>query len=161
MRFPKTMIGAYGALLLGITIASVAQGSGQSLPAQKGSDDKAGDSAGAAQRGRRDPFEALVRKSGGPGQGQPRVLPAGVSGVEIATLKVDGVVKSPNGMIAVISTPQGRVYFVRDGQRLYDGMVERISLDGIVLRERGQDAFGKPVERLVTKRLYPSAGDGR
>jgi Tfp pilus assembly protein PilP len=56
-------------------------------------------------------------------------------------------------MVAVISTPQGRVYFVREGQRLYDGIVERITLDGIVLRERGQDAFGKPIERLVSKRL--------
>jgi Tfp pilus assembly protein PilP len=81
------------------------------------------------------------------------VLPAGVAGVEVATLKLDGVVKSPGGMVAVISTPQGRVYFVREGQRLYDGVVERISLDGIVLRERGQDAFGKPIERMVSKRL--------
>lgn len=160
MRFPKTAMSTFGALLLGVAAASVAQGSGQSAPAAKGKDE-AGDSATASQRGRRDPFEALVRRGGGPGQGAPRVLPAGVAGVEVATLRLDGVVKAPSGMVAVISTPQGRVYFVREGQRLYDGVVERINLDGVVLRERGQDAFGKPVERLVTKRLYPSAGDGR
>lgn len=161
MRFPKTIVSTYGALLLGLATVTVAQGGDQSVPAAKGKEDQAADSATASQRGRRDPFEALVRRGGGPGQGAPRVLPAGVAGVEVSTMRLDGVVKAPSGMVAVISTPQGRVYFVREGQRLYDGVVERITLDGIVLRERGQDAFGKPVERLVTKRLYPSAGDGR
>lgn len=160
MRFPKKIIGACGALLLGFSAATVAQESGQDAQIQEKAGEEAAEST-PSQRGRRDPFEPLVRRAGGPGQGSPRVLPAGIAGVEVATMKVDGVVKSPSGMIAVISTPQGRVYFVREGQRLYDGVVERISLDGMVLRERGQDAFGKPVDRLVTKRLYPSAGDGR
>lgn len=154
MRSPKTMTSLFGALLLGWATVSVAQESGQEGPSPKTpGDQEAAASATGSQRGRRDPFEALVRRGGGPGQGAPRVLPAGVAGVEVATLKLDGVVKSPGGMVAVISTPQGRVYFVREGQRLYDGVVERISLDGIVLRERGQDAFGKPIERMVSKRL--------
>lgn len=154
MRSPKTMISLFGALLLGWATVGVAQESGQEAPAPKvPGDQEPAASATGSQRGRRDPFEPLVRRGGGPGQGQPRVLPAGVAGVEVATLKLDGVVKSPGGMVAVISTPQGRVYFVREGQRLYDGIVERITLDGIVLRERGQDAFGKPIERLVSKRL--------
>lgn len=161
MRFAKTIISTYGALLLGLATVTVAQEGGQSTPAAKGKEEAGADTPTASQRGRRDPFEALVRRSGGPGQGAPRVLPAGVAGVEVATMRLDGVVKAASGMVAVISTPQGRVYFVREGQRLYDGVVERINMDGIVLRERGQDAFGKPVERLVTKRLNPSAGEGR
>ena len=159
MRLLKKIIAAYGALLLGMAVPLIAQGGGQDADSQKG--EKAAESTGASQRGRRDPFEPLIRQSSGRGQRETRVLPAGIAGVEVATLKLDGVVRSPGGMIAVISTPQGRVYFVREGQRLYDGVVERISLDGMVLRERGQDAFGKPVERLVSKRLYPSAGEGR
>jgi Tfp pilus assembly protein PilP len=154
MRSPKTMISAYGALFIGLASVCWAQGSSQEAAAPKAVDEKAvADSATASQRGRRDPFEPLVRKAGGAGQVTQRVLPAGPAGVEVATLKLDGVVKSPGGMVAVISTPQGRVYFVREGQRLYDGVIERITLDGMVLRERGQDAFGKPIERLVTKRL--------
>lgn len=153
MRSPKTMINTFGALLLGVASVAWAQESGQEPPPQGQEGKEAATTAAGSQRGRRDPFEPLVRRGGGPGQGQPRVLPAGVAGVEVATLKLDGVVKSPGGMVAVISTPQGRVYFVREGQRLYDGIVERITLDGIVLRERGQDAFGKPIERLVSKRL--------
>ncbi len=160
MRLAKTIMGGCGALLLGLTLAAWAQGSAQG-PAQKASDDRVADSSGAAQRGRRDPFEALVRKSGLGQAGSSRIRPAGVAGVDVATMRLDGVVRSASGMIAVISTPQNRVYFVREGERLFDGIIERISLDGMVVRERGQDAFGKPVDRLVTKRLYPSAGEGQ
>jgi Pilus assembly protein, PilP len=120
---------------------------------------KAGE-APAAQGGetpvaaRRDPFLSLlaVRKSGPP-------LPPGKAGLVIAQIRVDGTVKSQNGMIAVVSNPQQRVYFIREGDRLYDGEVEKISLEGVVFREMTKDAFGKPVEREVTKRLYSSAGE--
>jgi hypothetical protein len=37
--------------------------------------------------------------------------------------------------------------------------VEKIGLDGVTFRENSKDAFGKSVERLVTKRIYPSAGE--
>lgn len=158
MRFWKTkkIVGSLSALLLGFSLASLAgQEESQSASAQ------VAESGTTAQRGRRDPFEALIRKSSATGGATAKVCPAGVAGVEIATMRLDGVVKSVNGMIAVVSTPQNRVYFVHEGDRLCDGVVERITLDGLVARERGQDAFGKPVDRLVTKRLYPSAGEGR
>jgi hypothetical protein len=105
---------------------------------------------------RRDPFEPLVYVAQ---PGSAEHLPPGKAGLVIATVRVDGAVKSPNGMIAVVSNPQERVYFVREGDRLYDGNVEKISLDGVTFKENSKDAFGKPVERLVTKRIYPSAGE--
>jgi Tfp pilus assembly protein PilP len=86
-------------------------------------------------------------------------LPAGKAGLVIGTTRVDGTVKSPEGMLAVVSNPDQRVYFVREGDRLYDGQVEKIGLDGVVFREYSKDAFGKPVEREVTKRIYNSAGE--
>jgi Tfp pilus assembly protein PilP len=76
----------------------------------------------------------------------------------IATVRVDGAVHSPSGMIAVVSNPENSVYFIREGDRLYDGDVEKIGLDGVTFRENSKDAFGKPVERTVTKRIYASAG---
>jgi Tfp pilus assembly protein PilP len=90
----------------------------------------------AAPVARRDPFEAVVN-----------------------SLRVDGIVKGPNGMIAVVSNPQQRVYFLREGDKLYDGSVERITLEAVSFHEVGKDAFGKPIERQVTKRLYPSPGE--
>ena len=77
----------------------------------------------------------------------------------MATVHVDGTVSSPNGMLAVVSNPDQRVYFLREGDRLYDGDVEKIGLDGVTFKENSKDAFGKPVERMVTKRIYSSAGE--
>src|SRR5207245_1824402 len=109
---------------------------------------------------RRDPFEPLVGKerSGG---GSPERLPPGKAGLVVSTLRLDGIVRAPNGMIAVVSNPQQRVYFLRDGDQLYDGRVERITMDAVSFNETGKDAFGKPVDRTVTKRLYPSPGEQR
>src|SRR3989441_3796825 len=109
---------------------------------------------------RRDPFEPLLGKerSGG---GSPERLPPGKAGLVVSTLRLDGIVRAPNGMIAVVSNPQQRVYFLRDGDQLYDGRVERITMDAGSFNETGKDAFGKPVDRTVTKRLYPSPGEQR
>ncbi len=106
---------------------------------------------------RRDPFSSLVGKDK-PG-GVPEHLPPGKAGLVIATLRVDGIIRGPNGMIAIVSNPQQRVYFLRDGDRLFDGEVEKIRMDGISFHQTGKDPFGKPVERQIDKRLYPTPGE--
>jgi hypothetical protein len=106
--------------------------------------------------GRRDPFVSLVndrKEGGGP------ALPPGKAGLVVATVRVDGTVKSGDALIAVVSNPERHVYFVRQGDQLYDGTVERIDLDGVTFQEDSKDAFGKPVVRQVTKRIYASAGE--
>jgi type IV pilus assembly protein PilP len=110
------------------------------------------------KQARRDPFESLVSRQ----QAQANAiakLPPGKAGLQVSTLRLDGIVKSPNGMIAVVSNPQARTYFLREGDHLYDGSVEKISMDGVSFHEEGKDAFGKPMERQVNKRIYPSAGE--
>ena len=105
---------------------------------------------------KRDPFVPLVnnrREAGGPS------LPAGKAGLVVATVRVDGTVKSGADLIAVVSNPERHVYFVRPGDQLYDGTVERIDLDGVTFHEDSKDAFGHPVVREVTKRIYASAGE--
>jgi type IV pilus assembly protein PilP len=133
-------------------------------PKAKSSQPAKASSAAAAQPhsliARRDPFNPLV---GGARLGGefPEHLPPGKGGLVVSTLRVDGLVRGPNGMIAVVSNPQQRVYFLREGDQLYDGRVERITLQAVTLHEVGKDAFGKPVERQVIKRLYPSPGEQR
>ncbi len=105
---------------------------------------------------KRDPFAPLINQNKNAGGGLH--LPPGKAGLVIATVRVDGAVHSPSGMIAVVSNPENSVYFIREGDRLYDGDVEKIGLDGVTFRENSKDAFGKPVERTVTKRIYASAG---
>jgi Tfp pilus assembly protein PilP len=110
------------------------------------------------KQARRDPFESLVSRQ----QNQANMvakLPPGKAGLQVSTLRLDGIVKAPSGMIAVVSNPQARTYFLHEGDRLYDGTVEKISMDGVSFHEEGKDAFGKPMERQVNKRIYPSAGE--
>src|SRR5271157_4902929 len=69
---------------------------------------------------KRDPFEPLINKKETHGP-----LPPGKAGLIIATVRVDGTVRAPSGMIAVVSNPDQKVYFIREGDRLYDGDVEK------------------------------------
>src|SRR5258707_3651979 len=108
------------------------------------------------RQARRDPFESLLGRQGGKA---PLNLPPGKLGLQVSTLRLDGIVRAPNGMIAVVSNPQARTYFLREGDRLYDGSVEKISMDGVSFHEEGKDAFGKPVEHQVNKRIYSSPGE--
>ncbi len=107
---------------------------------------------------RRDPFDTLLAKAR-EGNGTPANLPPGKAGLQVDSLRIDGIVHGPNGMIAIVSNPQMRVYFLRDGDKLYDGSVDQITLEAVSFQQIGKDAFGKPLERVVTKRLYPSPGE--
>jgi type IV pilus assembly protein PilP len=107
---------------------------------------------------RRDPFLALISVAAA-GGGPPVRLPAGPAGLQVSTLRVEGVVRSPNGMLAVVTNPQGRTYFLHQGARVFDGRVEQISMDSVTFQETGKDPFGKPIDRTVVKRIYPSAGE--
>jgi Tfp pilus assembly protein PilP len=114
----------------------------------------AGTSAPVAAK--RDPFVPLVNLNK---DASNEHLPPGKAGLVIATVRVEGAVTSPDGMIAVVSNPEDHVYFVREGDHLYDGEVEKIGLDGVTFRENSKDAFGRPVERTVTKRIFAVAGE--
>jgi Tfp pilus assembly protein PilP len=107
---------------------------------------------------RRDPFESLVGRDKAAADARKN-LPPGKAGLEVSSLRLDGIVRAPNGMIAVVTNPQARTYFLREGDQLYDGRVEKIAMDSVSFHEMGKDAFGKPVERQVNKRIYSSAGE--
>ncbi len=107
---------------------------------------------------RRDPFESLIGRKRSAG-GQTGPLPPGKAGLQVGTLRLDGVVRAPNGMICVVTNPQSRTYFLREGDQLYDGRVEKITMDAVSFHEVGKDAFGKPVEREVSKRIYSTPGE--
>ena len=114
--------------------------------------------ASQAKVSRRDPFESLTSRQEAAARAGAN-LPPGKAGLQVGTLRLDGIVRAPNGMIAVVTNPQARTYFLREGDQLYDGRVEKIAMDGVSFHEVGKDAFGKPVERQVNKRIYSSAGD--
>jgi len=139
--------------------SSSKRGKGVAKPPAKAVEKPSGVSRTAAaeselKQARRDPFESLVSRQ--QGKGGP-ALPPGKAGLQVSTLRLDGIVKAPNGMIAVVTNPQSRTYFLREGDHLYDGSVEKITMDGVSFHEEGKDAFGKPMERQVNKRIYSTS----
>jgi hypothetical protein len=114
--------------------------------------------AAPSEAHKRDPFLALVGV-GTNGPAVPVRLPPGPAGLQVSTLRVDGVVRSGNGMLVVITSPQQRTYFLRQGARLFDGRIEQITMDAVTFSETGKDPFGKPIQRTVVKRVYASAGE--
>jgi len=122
-------------------------------PAEKPAEEKISTS-------RRDPFDTLLNRARA-ATGTPENLPPGKAGLVVASLRIDGIVHNTGGMIAIVSNPQMRVYFLREGDKLYDGSVDKITLDSVSFHELGKDAFGKTLEHQVTKRLYPSPGESQ
>lgn len=105
----------------------------------------------------RDPFAALIHESDA-NAGHSN-LPPGIAGLQVSTVQLQGMVKTSGGMVAVVANPQDRVYFLHDGDHIYDGVVEKIGIDEITFLQQSKDAFGRTVDRDVSKRLYPIAGD--
>jgi Tfp pilus assembly protein PilP len=157
MRSVITLVSAI--LLTAAATCSHAQGQpGAKAPPPKAAEVASGSSA--AEQGkiaRRDPFESLVGRQ--KAASDLKNLPPGKGGLQVSTLKIDGIVHGPNGMIAVVSNPQQRTYFLREGDQLYDGRVDKIAMDGVTFHEVGKNAFGKPEERQVNKRIYTNAGE--
>src|SRR6202790_1010856 len=82
----------------------------------------AGAAEGEGKGSRRDPFESLVGREKAQAEASKN-LPPGKAGLQVASLRLDGIVRSSNGMIAVVTNPQARTYFLREGDQLYDGRV--------------------------------------
>jgi type IV pilus assembly protein PilP len=122
---------------------------------EAGGTEGVGQSEPEAKIPRRDPFESLL----GHQKEVVKNLPPGKAGLMVGALRLDGIVRAPNGMIAIVSNPQQRTYFLREGDQLYDGRVDKISMENVSFHEMGKDAFGKPIEREVEKRIYPPAGE--
>lgn len=118
---------------------------------------KAAPAAPPLAAGRRDPFRSLLVKAAE----QALMLPPGKKGLVIAQVSIDGIVRGPGGMIAVVSSPQKRTYFLREKDEVYNGHVAKITADGVVFVESAIDPFGKAYTREVTKKLYPVAGEAR
>ena len=54
---------------------------------------------------RRDPFESLVGRQRAQ-DAMAKNLPPGKAGLQVSTLRLDGIVRAPSGMIAVVANPQ-------------------------------------------------------
>lgn len=105
------------------------------------------------QAGRRDPFVSLHRPLKG---GEGAVKPPGLEGFLIQELALKGIVKTPEGFVSMLQGPDNKSYFVRLGQRVYDGEVIAMDMTRITFRQDVTDPLSPVRIREVVKSLYPS-----
>jgi len=99
-------------------------------------------------QGRRDPFRSLI----GPA---PKLdnRKAGVPGFLIDELKLQGVVKTNQGFVAMVDGPDNKGYLIRIGDKVMDGVVVRITPSGVVFRQEVNDPTQIERFREVVKDL--------
>lgn len=103
-------------------------------------------------KGHRDPFVSpVVERS----RGSVPCVGTGRQCLEVGEVSLHGVVRGPNGFIAVVVNGE-HTYFLHNNDPLANGQVERITKDSIVLRERYFDETGRPGTREITRKLGAS-----
>ena len=87
-------------------------------------------------QGRRDPFRSLI----GPRQ-NPRMAdrPPGSPGFLVEEIDLTGVVRTKQGLVAMIGGPDNQGYLLRVGDKVFDGEVVRITPTSIVFRQEVND----------------------
>lgn len=140
------------------------KGKGETTPAPAAEADKKDSNEGADVSGnmaevskkfvtaRRDPFVSPVVthiENTGCTTGKRCLTPGQVS--------LKGIVRSENGMIAVVVNSMNKAYFLRENDPVFNGYVLRITGDSIVFMENFQDNLGKPRTREVVKKISTPA----
>jgi len=105
-------------------------------------------------KGRRDPFQSLI----GPAPSlQPGQRSTGPPGFLIDEIKLQGVVKTRQGLVAMINGPDNKGYLVRVADKVLDGEVIRITPSSIVFRQEVNDPTRIERYREVVKELSSEA----
>jgi Tfp pilus assembly protein PilP len=107
-----------------------------------------------SSQGRRDPFVSLLKPIG-PGRGSAQRKP-GMEGFLIQEVALKGIVRDRTGYIAILLGTDGKSYFVKNGQRLYDGVVTGLDAASVTFRQEITDPLSTMKSRDVRKTLYPS-----
>jgi Tfp pilus assembly protein PilP len=104
-------------------------------------------------QGRRDPFVSLLKpvSESGPGKRRP-----GMEGFLIQEVALKGIVKDAKGYTAMLLGTDGKSYFVKVGQRLFDGVITAIDAATVTFRQEVTDPLSSVRSRDVKKTLYPS-----
>ncbi len=103
--------------------------------------------------GQRDPFISPVVNQSMAGSG----CSVGKRCLAIDQIALKGIVKSDNGMIAVVVNSLDKAYFLRENDPVFNGYVIRITGDSIIFKETVQDHLGKQFTREVTKKITTPA----
>jgi hypothetical protein len=104
----------------------------------------------------RDPFlnPLLFRKQIAADEELSRgVPPPGIAGTYIAQATLHGIALRDDDRVAVVRGADHRAYFIREGDRLFDGYLKAIEIDFITLVRETRMRSGKTYTQDVVKRL--------
>jgi hypothetical protein len=101
--------------------------------------------------GRRDPFKSLLVRESSRSE-----RPAGLAGVSIDEVVLEGIWKTPAGFLAQIKGADNRSYLLRKGDLLFDGEVIDVRPNELVLRQNINDPQSVKPFRDIVKRLNAS-----
>lgn len=105
---------------------------------------------------RRDPFLnplLLKKKEDVDEEVQRDNAPPGIAGMKIKDVELLGFSVSLEGKTAVFRGTDKRVYFLHEGDRMFDGYIKTVNLDSVQLIRETKMQSGKVLTQEVTKRL--------
>ena len=79
--------------------------------------------------------------------------PPGIRGTYIAQATLQGIAIRDNGKVAIFRAADSRAYFLRKGDRLFDGYLKEINEGFVTLVRETKLRSGKTLTQDVTKRL--------
>jgi Tfp pilus assembly protein PilP len=108
-----------------------------------------------SSQGRRDPFVSLIKPVGP--QGQTGTRKAGIEGFLIQETALKGIIRSgPGQLIALLEGTDKKTYFVKVGQRLFDGQITAMDATTVTFRQEVEDPLAREKTRELKKSLYPT-----
>jgi Tfp pilus assembly protein PilP len=107
-----------------------------------------------AAQGRRDPFISLA-KGGSDGKGPDPAVKRGegVQGITTGELTVRGIVQTRGTWVAMVSGPDGKVYTIRAGDKIADGVIRQVNATTVVILQEVNDPLSLEKQREVRKSL--------
>ena len=109
-----------------------------------------------ASQGRRDPFVDLLAR-GDDGKTSKsdthKVRAEGVPGIMTGELFVRGIMQTRGGFIAMVAGADKKIYTVRNGDKLADGVIRQITANSIVILQEVNDPLSLEKQREVRKFL--------
>jgi Tfp pilus assembly protein PilP len=107
-------------------------------------------------QGRRDPFVSLLARGddGKSKNGEAvKKRAEGVPGIMTGELFVRGIMQTRGGFIAMVAGADKKIYTVRNGDKLADGVIRQITANSIVILQEVNDPLSLEKQREVRKFL--------
>jgi len=108
-------------------------------------------------QGRRDPFISLVDRGKDQSTQNSGAATAkraeGVPGMMTGELTVRGIMQTRGAWVAMVSGPDNKVYTVRAGDKLADGVIRQVNATSVVILQEVNDPLSLEKQREVRKFL--------